>query len=143
MEPFGGKDYVLVAVDALTKFTQVWSCSKKISGEGAFKIFFEHWLQPFGVPCEVHHDNDVRWVSTTGWWKGALKNLGCSVHLAVPYRPQTNGVCERRNREFLRIMRILKMKTTTRDWMRLIPQAVTFLNSRVSRLHGATPTEIF
>ena len=92
---------------------------------------------------EVHHDNDVRWSSETGWWRGVLKSLGCRVSYAVPRRPESNGIAERRNQELLKTMRIIMKKARTKDWLKVLPYAVWMLNNRTNKLTGFSPAELF
>ena len=143
MDRYANKDYVMLVTCALSRFTRVWATTKKITSEGSLKIFFEEWVQVYGLPTEVHHDNDVRWTSETGWWRGVLRALGCRISPGVPRRPESNGVAERRNGEFLKMMRGLVARTKSKDWIRLVPYAVWLMNTRASRLTGLSPAEVF
>ena len=98
-------DNILVAICGLSRFMQAWPCTKKVTGEGSLKIFFERWISVFGAPLEVHHDNDVRWSSETGLWKGVLRSLGVRVSMGVPRRPESNGVAEKANDNLLKTIR--------------------------------------
>ena len=66
---FGGYDSCLVVTCGLSRFTRVFPCNKKITGERTVKMFVEQWFEPYGAPKQVHSDEDVRIHSDTGWYK--------------------------------------------------------------------------
>ena len=66
---FGGYDSCLVVTCGLSRFTRVFPCNKKITGEQTVKMLVEQWFEPYGAPKQVHSDEDVRIRSDTGWYK--------------------------------------------------------------------------
>ena len=66
---FGGYDSCLVVTRGLSRFTRVFPCNKKITGEQTVKMLVEQWFEPYGAPKQVHSDEDVRIRSDTGWYK--------------------------------------------------------------------------
>ena len=64
---FGGYDSYLVVTCGLSRFTCVFPCNKKITGERTVKMLVEQWFEPYGAPKQVHSDEDVRIRSDTGW----------------------------------------------------------------------------
>ena len=45
---FGGYDSCLVVTCGLSRFTRVFPCNKKITGEQTVKMLVEQWLEPYG-----------------------------------------------------------------------------------------------
>ena len=82
---FGGYDSCLVVTCGLSRFTRVFPCNKKITGEQTVKMLVEQWFEPYGAPKQVHSDEDVRIRSDTGWYKRVLNALNVEVTTDVPY----------------------------------------------------------
>ena len=55
---FGGYDSCLVVICGLSRFTRVFPCNKKITGEQTVKMLVEQWFEPYGAPEQVHSDED-------------------------------------------------------------------------------------
>ena len=66
-----------------------------------------------------------------------------NVHFSLPRRPESNGLCERENRNFIQNMRILSAQCGSRDWIKLIPHATWVVNSQISSRTGFSPQELF
>ena len=81
---FGRCDSCLVFSCGLSRFTRVFPCNKKITGEQTVKMLVEQWFEPFAAPKEVHSDEDVRIRSDTGWYKRVLNALNIEVTTGVP-----------------------------------------------------------
>ena len=64
---FGGYDSCLVVTCGLSRFSLVFPCNKKITGEQTVKMLVEQWFEPYGAPKQVHSDEDIRIRSDTGW----------------------------------------------------------------------------
>ena len=64
---FSGYDSCLVFTCGLSRFTRVFPCNKKITGEQTVKMLVEQWFEPYGAPRQVLPDEDVRIHSDTGW----------------------------------------------------------------------------
>ena len=73
-----------------------------------FEILFKEWIQVYGRPVEVYSDNDVQFTSEKGYWRGLLSRMAVRVHFSIPYKPSSNGLCERLNESFINIMRVLR-----------------------------------
>ena len=143
MDPFAGQDQVLTMVCGLSRFCQFAPCKTTIDGEGAFKLFWQSWIQRFGAPREIISDNDVRFTSTKGFWQGALRAFGVKVSFSQARRPQGNGLCERMHRRFKEVIRGLMAAQKSKDWLRCVPVVTHILNNQW--IHGieATPADLF
>ena len=92
---FGGYESCLVVTCGLCRFTRVFPCNKKVTGEQTVKMLVEQWFEPYGAPRQVHSDEDVRIRSDTGWYKRVLNALNVEVTTGVPYRDTSNPLCDR------------------------------------------------
>ena len=63
---FGGYASCLVVTCGLLRFTRVFPCNKKVTGEQTVKMLVEQWFEPYRPPQQVHSDADVRFCSDTG-----------------------------------------------------------------------------
>ena len=140
---FGGYDSCLVVTCGLSRFTRLFPCNKKITGEQTVKMLVEQWFEPYGAPKQVHSDEDVRIRSDTGWYKRVLNALNVEVTTGVPYTHTSNPLCERQNRVVEQTLRILMKQERTKDWVRLVPWAVLIMNSQQRSSTGFTPHELF
>ena len=62
---FGDYDSCLVVTCGLSRFTRVFPCNKKITGEQTVKMLVKQGFQPYGAPKQVHSDENVRIRSDT------------------------------------------------------------------------------
>ena len=127
----------------LSRFTRVFPCNNKNTGEQTVKMLVEQWFEPYGAPKQVHSDEDVRIRSDTGWYKGVLNALNVEVTTGVAYTHTSNHLCERQNRVVEQNLRIPMKRERTKDWVRLVPSAVFTMNSQRSSSTGFTPNELF
>ena len=140
---FGGYDSCLVVTCGLSRFTRVFPCNKKITGEQTVKMLVEQWFEPYEAPKQVHSDEDVRIRSDTGWYKRVLNTLNVEVTTGVPYTHTSNPLCERQNRVVEQNFRILMKQERTKDWVRLVPWAVLTMNSQRSSSCNKTLLLVF
>ena len=112
---FGGYDSCLVVTCGLSRFTGVFPCNKKITGEQTVKMLAEQWFEPYGAPKQVHSDEDVRIRSDTGWYKRVPNALNVEVTTSVPYTHTYNPLCGRQNRVVEQNLRILMKQERTKD----------------------------
>ena len=82
---FGGYDSCLVVTCGLSRFTHVFPCNKKITGEQTVKMLDKQWFQPYGAPKQVNSDEDGHIRSDTGWYKRVLNALNVEVTTGVPF----------------------------------------------------------
>ena len=140
---FGSYDSCLVVTCDLSRFTRVFPCNKKITGEQTVKVLVEQWFEPYGAPKQVHSDEDVRIRGDTVWYKRVLNALNVEVTTGVPYTHKSNPLCERQNGVVKQNLRILMKQERSKDWVRLVPWAVLTMNSQRSSSTGFTPHELF
>ena len=117
----GGYDSCLVVTCGLFRFTRVFPCNKKITGEQTVKMLVEQWSNPYRAAKQVHSDANVRIRSDTGWYKRVLNALNDEVTTDVPHTHTSNPLCEKQNRLVGQNLRILRKQERTTDWVRLVP----------------------
>ena len=140
---FGGYDSCPMVTGGLFRFTHVFPCNEKITGEQIVKMLVEQWFEPYGAPKQVHSDEDVRIRSDIGWYKQVLNALKLGVTTSVPCTHTSNPLCERQNRVVEQNLRMLMKQERTKDWVRLVPWAVLTMNSQRSSSTGFTPHQLF
>ena len=149
---FGGYDSCLVVTCGLSRFTCVFPCNKKITGEQTVKMLVEQWFEPYEAPKQVHSDEGVRIRSDTGWYKRVLNALNVGGTTGVPYTHTSNPVCERQNPVVEQNLRILMKQERTKVWVRLVPWAGLSMSSQRSSstdfslhglFHGGRPAWFF
>ena len=143
VDAFNGFDYVMSIVDGLSRFAQFVPTKKTITGEGAFKLLFQNWISKYGAPREVYTDNDVRFSSTNGFWQAAMRRYSIQVKFSAPRHPQSNGLCERIQRSFKQVMRVLMSEQAGRDWVQVVPLATWVLNNQWYAGLDLSPAELF
>ncbi len=72
-----------------------------------------------------------------------MKYLGIQHFVIIPYRPQANGIVERRNGEVLKHLRAIVMERRVKEkWSRFLPIAQNILNNAIDFSLGETPSRI-
>ena len=141
-------NYALMIVDALGAFCPVVPCKKTINGEGVLKLIKHHCVRFYGPSVRIHGEEDIRFKGDYGWCRNVFAAIGSEISFSQPYRPQSNGVCERMNDEYQEELRILTQSTKTSNWVQLSDYVVICMNhkqreksdySRGDVFHG-TPT---
>ena len=112
---FGGYNSCLVVTCGLSRFTRVFPCNKKITGEQTVKMLVEQWFEPYGALKQVQSDEDVRIRSDTGWYKRVLNALNVEVTTGVLYTHTSNPLCDRQSRVVEQKLRILIKQEGTKD----------------------------
>ena len=68
LPPCGGFNGIYTCVDKLTKFVKLIPVSigkGTLSAPEVARLFFEHVVQLFGIPCVVLHDRDAHFIQPT------------------------------------------------------------------------------
>ena len=107
------------------------------------KILVEQWFDHYGAPKEVHLDKDVRIRFDTGWYKGVVDALKVHLTTGVPYTHTSQRLCKRQHRVVERNLRILMKQECTKDFVRLVPWALSTKNSKESSSTRYNPHELF
>ena len=123
-------DNALMIVDALSALCQAVPSKKTIDGEGVLKLIRHHWIHFSGPPVRIHTDKDIRFKGDYGWYRNVIAAMGVEVSFSQPYRPQSNGLCERKNDEYREELRILRESIKTRNGVQLNNYVVICMNHK-------------
>ena len=140
---FAGHVFVLLVTDELSRYSRVFPLTKKVVGEGVLNEIFEGWVQVYGLSKIIHNDQDIRFTSPIGWYRGVMRAMGTEVQFGTPYLRTKKPLCERQNGCFKGVLRILMLNEESRNWLNLVPHAIHLMNNQVSSRTGFTPTELF
>ena len=136
-------DYALMILDARSAFCQVVPCKKTIDGEGMLKLIEHHWIRFYGPPVCILSDEDFCLKGDNGWYCNVVDAMGVEVSFSQPYRPQSNGLCERMNDEYQEELRILRQSIKTSNWVQLIDYVVICINHKQREKSGHIRGDIF
>jgi hypothetical protein len=94
------------------------------------------WIMLYGFPRCIISDNGPGFASAV--MKRCMKLLDVKVKLILPYRPQSNGICERLNGTLKSMLGSYTQKTQ-KEWADLLPHIVFAYNTSVHNATGYTP----
>ena len=123
-------DQLLVITCQLSGLTRLLPCSTNITAAGVAELYFDRVFPQLGLPAEIKGDRDVLWVSA--FFRTLLAKLGVSLRLTSPYHSQGNGLCERKNREVVTMLRNCICKCDA-NWAEQCGAFEFAMNRRVTR----------
>jgi hypothetical protein len=94
------------------------------------------WILRYGFPRYVISDNGAAFASRV--MKRCMKLLGVRVKYILPYRPQSNGICERLNGTIKSMLGCYTQKSQ-KEWADLLPYIVFAYNTSIHTATGYTP----
>ena len=100
-QKFQGCEYILVAVDYVSKWVEALPC-QAIDARHARKMFHEVIFPRFGTPRMVISDGGSHFIDKT--FRAFLRELGAKHNIATPYHPQTSGQAETSNKQIKNIL---------------------------------------
>jgi transposase InsO family protein len=134
-----GNKFILVFIDAFTRFVELYSVPDQEAGTAARALF--DLLGRFGAPCQLTHDRGTNFVNKI--IKELLKLVGTEQVLTLSYSKQENSLVERANKEVRRHLRALFFdKNVVTDWSENRPLVQRIINATKSDLTGYTPAEL-
>jgi transposase InsO family protein len=116
----GGSKYCLVIVYDYSRFTWVFFLQEKSQTQETLKIFLRRAQNEFGMIIKkIRSDNGTEFKNSQ--IEGFLEE-GIKHEFSSPYKPQQNGVVERKNRTLLDMARTMldEYKTPDRFWAEAI-----------------------
>ena len=87
----GGKENILVLIDAFSKFSQAFVTSSQKALIVA-KFLVEKWFSIFGVPARIHSDQG--WSFDNEIISHLYKMYGIRQSTTTPYNPRGNAICK-------------------------------------------------
>lgn len=133
----GGVEYVLVALDAHSKYVKLYPL-KRATTRIALKKIEEQYIPELGKPLAILSDNGTQF--TSNLWKSTLQQEGIRAIFSAVRHPQSNPT-ERVMRELGRLFRTLCSDAHTK-WAKYIPVIESFLNVTVHSSTGFPPCKL-
>lgn len=128
--------YLLVVVDAFTKFVRLYAC-KTTNATEVIKCL-KAYFRSYSVPRRVISDRGSAF--TSGMFKEFLMELHVDLVLIATGTPRANGQVERMNRC---ITSILAKKTSSLNkWEKVLDEVEYALNNTVCSSTGMTPSKL-
>ena len=128
-----GHEFILVAIDYLTKWMEAASYARLTSSRVAGFIR-SHIIYRYEVPHELILDRGVHFIAEVDI---LVQRYGIRHHRSSAYRPQTNRAVEAANKNIKRILR--KLIETSQDWSEKLPFALWAYRTSFCTSIGATP----
>ena len=141
-----GYEYVIAAVCGFTRFiygkaVKAGDFDGKAVNAASAAQFILDLVGIFGLPKAIRSDNGPEYANSV--IECLLELLGVARHPGIEYRPQSNGVIERCNREILRHLRCIVLdRRLTRKWSTYLPMVWRVMNATVSSATGTSPAAI-
>ena len=130
-----GNKHLLVVIDELTRFTEMYPIKNKTAEEVGI-VFFNGFICRHGVPDVLVSDNGREFINRVFNKLGELMRIK-KVNIQ-PYRPEANGVCERANRKILEALRTT-VGGEDPNWDRYLDYIRFSVNSSINSTVGVSP----
>jgi transposase InsO family protein len=134
----GGYEYLYVAIDKFTKWTEAVPVAK-ITANTAIK-FIRGIVCRFGVPNRIITDNGTQFTSAA--FQDYCEEVGLKLCFASVAHPRSNGQAERANAEVLRGLKTRtfdRLGKCGRRWVDELPSALWSIRTTPSKATGETP----
>ena len=118
--PSEGKEYILVAVDYVSKWVEVIPMRAN-DHRVVNKFIVSNIFSGFGCPRAIISDGGSHF--TNSHFKSLLRKYGVQHRVTTLYHPQENGQVEVRNREVKNILKKI-IHIDGRDWATKLPDAL-------------------
>jgi hypothetical protein len=138
-ETEGGYKYVIVIIDAFSRFVKLFPC-QNVDAISAMQAILE-WIGIFGCPEELVSDNGTQFSNEL--IDNLLELMNTRDLKIHAYSKEENAIVERANKEVLRHLRAIcydkKAKTI---WYSALPLVQRIMNAQVHRSIGVSPSHI-
>jgi hypothetical protein len=137
--PFPDKKYILVMVDAFTRWTELYCCEEASANTAAMSLL--HHFGRFGCPRMIRSDRGSHFANDT--IEKFLRMTGVGHNLTLTYSSQENSKVERVNKEVNRHLRTFVFDTCSMDDYELgIPFVQRIINSTPNQKTGISPSQL-
>ena len=134
-----GNEYVLVFIDAFTRWVELFATKDPSSNSAALALY--SLLGRFGAPSQLVNDNGSQFVNQT--IKELIKLVGSEHILSLSYSKEENSLVERSNKETNRHVRNLVYDKNNRsEWSLNLPLVQRIINSAPSSVTGYAPAQL-
>lgn len=133
-----GNTYILVVIDAFTKFISLFAV-RNTKSSTSIRVFKEHFSY-FGTPVRLITDQGTSFTSNT--FKSFIKSTGIKhIHNAVA-TPRANGQVERYNRTILAALGSMNHDEPNGKWDEHLPDIQLGINTTINATTKRTPAEL-
>jgi len=130
-----GNRYILVLVDYFTKWAEAYALSERVATTVAHAIS-SRWFATHGIPLKFHCDNAAEFRSQV---MRELKSLlGIRGTFITPYRPCSNGLCERTNGT-IESMIMCMVEEERHTWDKVLPYVLSAYRATPHTSTGYSP----
>ena len=129
-----GHRYILTSIDVLTKWV-VMVALKSVDADTVVKALIDRTFKIFQEPCRVITDNGTQFV---GKFEETLKQMNIQQTFISPYRPNSNGMCERAQGT-IKTRLWFYAKDNTSTWPEYLQDAVSSYNHSIHKTTGFSP----
>lgn len=131
-----GYRYILVVVDSLTSYIELFPC-RTCSAQEVATILWKHIVRRYGTITEILSDRGSHF--RCDLMASLTKLLGVKQSFSSAHHSQTNGKTERIIRTITEAIRVMSKKQT--DWAELLPSIAMAHRSTVSTPMAISPYE--
>lgn len=136
-----GSVYIIIAVDYFSRYLFAHATQRN-NGDTVVRFLEERIARTFGWPLAFYVDNGSHFVG--GKLPAKLKSVGTKMFTAPVSNPSSVGLAERYVQLILAGLRVRVQDTSTMDrWDEFLDEVVHAINTRVLRIHGYTPAQLF
>lgn len=133
-----GNDYILVAVDLLTKMSRFIPMRKTFTAKQVARLFIQHIFVHHGLPNSIISDRDPRF--TSQFWEALTAKLGIRLRRSTANHPQTDGQSERTIQTLQQRLRPYTLDPkVAKNWDLLLPLLEYAYNDTVHSATKETP----
>jgi transposase InsO family protein len=137
--PFHDKRYILVIIDAFSRWVELYLCTAATASESA-RCLFEHFGR-YGAPRQIRSDRGSHFANAT--ISEFLTLVGTEHCLTLSYSSQQNAIVERINKEINRHIKAwIYDANNLENYHLAIPIVQRILNSAYSDRTGITPASM-
>ncbi len=133
--------FVFVMTDMFSRFVELYPAPSNNSAAAAHALYSAVFCR-HGLPSSILSDNGSEYANRVVM--ALMDRLKVTHHRSIPYRPQSNGLVERRNREIKRHLRVLTACFGTfEQWSSVaLPYVQLILNTTPHSVTGFAPMDI-
>lgn len=133
-----GNTYILVIIDAFTKFINI-TAVRNTKSSSSIRTFREHFSY-FGTPKRLITDQGTSFTSKI--FKSYIESVGVKHTLNAVATPRANGQVERYNRTILAALSTMNHDKPNGNWDEHLPSIQLGLNTMVHATTKKTPSEL-
>ena len=127
-----GNTCILMMVDQFTKWVESFPLPDQ-TAEHVAQVLVDQFFTRFGCPVTIHTDQGTNF--TGHIFTEMCRMLQIAKTRTSPYRPCSNGQCERYNRTLIEMVRCLQ-KRDIREWDKYVPHVASAIRSIRNRTTG-------